>query len=127
MYKKDLDLERRWNVLLSDLQKVIGKRPRDLNGVLFLIGVQELGRGAKAFSKEEKQDLMHIAICKVLSLSGYYELEGVDEDGWPHWKLVRKLPHFDLLEQEKLLKMHIMEYFEKEYNWSPPDLPAASG
>lgn len=85
-----------------------------MNAVLFLIGVQELGKGPGNFSKEEKQDLMHIAICKLMSLSGYYELEGLDENGWPHWKLVRKLPHFDLLEQEKLLKMQAIEYFEKE-------------
>lgn len=93
---------------------MIGKKPKDLNGLLFLIGVQELGKGYQHFSKEEKQDLMHIAICKVLSLSGFYELEGTDEDGWPHWKLVKKLPHFDLLEQEKLLKMHIIDYFNQE-------------
>ena len=115
MYKKDLDLEREWNALLRQLEEIVGKRPKDLNAVLFLIGMQELGRGAKRFSKEEKQDLMHIAICKVLSFSGFYHLEGVDEQGWPHWKLMKKLPHFDLLEQEKLLKMHIIEYFEQEY------------
>lgn len=114
MYKKDLDLERKWHRLLNKLGKIIGKKPADTNGVLFLIGVQELGKGRKVFSKEEKQDLMHIAICKVLSLSGFYELEGLDEQGWPHWKLVKKLPHLDLLEQEKVLKMHILEYFEKE-------------
>jgi hypothetical protein len=125
MFKRDLDLERRWNGLLVDLNDLIGKKPKDLNGVLFLIGVQELGQGRKTFSKEEKQDLMHIGICKVLSLAGYYELDGHDKEGWPHWRLVNKLPHFDLLEQEKLLKMHVMEYFEKEYEWvytpsSPP-------
>ena len=60
---------------------------------------------------------MHIAICKVLSLAGYHELEGLDAQGWPHWKLVKKLPHFDLLEQEKLLKMHVIECFEKEFEW----------
>ena len=114
MYKKDLDLERKWHQLLNKLGEIIGKKPTDTNGVLFLIGVQELGKGKKVFSKEEKQDLMHIAICKVLSLSGFYELEGLDEQGWPHWKLVKKLPHLDLLEQEKVLKMHILEYFEKE-------------
>lgn len=118
MFKRDLDLDRKWSALLHDLTSLIGKRPKDLNGVLFLIGVQELGHGTKIFSKEEKQDLMHIGICKVLSLSGYYVLEGLDKDGWPHWKLIRKLPHFDLLEQEKLLKMHVMEYFEKEYDWT---------
>ena len=117
MFKRDLELDRLWQALLVELEKSLGKKPKDLNGVLFAIGVQELGRGAKHFSKEEKQDLMHIAICKVLSLSGYYQLEGIDEGGWPHWKLVKKLPHFDLLEQEKLLKMHVVEYFEKEMGW----------
>lgn len=120
MFKRDLELDRAWNSLLENLQAMVGKRPKDLNAVLFLIGVQELGQGKKVFSKEEKQDLMHIGICRVLSAAGYYELEGLDKDGWPHWKMVKKLPHFDLLEQEKLLKMHVIEYFEREYNWSPP-------
>ncbi|MCK6616769.1 MAG: hypothetical protein L6Q51_03920 [Cyclobacteriaceae bacterium] len=118
MYKRDLDLERRWQKLLDKLKAVIGKKPKDLNAVLFLIGVQELGQGQKFFSKEEKQDLMHIAICRILSSSGYYSLVGLDEQGWPHWKLEKKLPNFDLLEQEKLLKMHVIDYFEEEYNWS---------
>jgi hypothetical protein len=117
MFKRDLDLDRKWHQLLVFVEKTIGKKPKDLNGVLFIIGMQELGQGAKRFSKEEKQDLLHIAICKVLSLSGYYTLEGLDKEGWPHWKVVKKLPHFDLLEQEKLLKMHVLEYFEKEYDW----------
>ena len=115
MLKKDLELARRWQGLLNQLQNSIGKKPADLNSVLFLIGVQELGKGPIRFSKEEKQDLMHIAICKVLSFSGFYQLEGLDEQGWPHWKLIKKLPRFDTLEQEKLLKMHILEYFDKEY------------
>lgn len=120
MFKRDLDLDRSWSALLDELNTLIGKKPKDLNGVLFLIGVQELGKGKHVFSKEEKQDLMHIGICKVLSLAGYYELQGSDKDGWPHWKLIKKLPHFDLLEQEKLLKIHVIEYFEKEYNWVNP-------
>jgi hypothetical protein len=118
MFKRDLDLDRNWHSLLETINTNLGKKPKDLNGVLFLIGVQELGKGYSHFSKEEKQDLLHIAICKVLSLAGYYELEGLDKEGWPHWKLIKKLPHFDLLEQEKLLKMHVIEYFEKEYGWA---------
>lgn len=123
MFKRDFELERTWTSLLSSMEEMIGVKPKDLNAVLFLIGVQELGKGKKVFSKEEKQDLMHIGICKVLSLSGYYRLEGLDQDGWPHWIMVKKLPHFDLLEQEKLLKMHVVEYFEKELHWSSPDRP----
>lgn len=114
MLKKDLDLERKWVKLREKLKEVLGKKPADLNGVLFLIGVQELGKGYENFSKEEKQDLIHLGICKCLSLSGFYELEGIDPDGWPHWNLKKPLPHFDVLEQEKLLKMHVIEYFSDE-------------
>ncbi|MCK5700914.1 MAG: hypothetical protein KAI29_07170 [Cyclobacteriaceae bacterium] len=114
MIKKDLEHEQKWQEILSKLEKVVGKRPVDLKSVLFLIGVQELGKGIKEFTKEEKRDLIHIAICKVLSVSGFYELEGLDENGWPHWKLKKKLPYFDILEQEKLLKLYVIDYFEKE-------------
>jgi len=114
MIKRDLTLHNEWEELLSKIRYNLGKKPGDLNGVLFLIGVQELGKGKQHFSKEEKQDLMHIAICKVLSYSGYYELEGLDEDGWPHWKVKKKLPGFSLAEQERLLKMHVIDYFNHE-------------
>ena len=117
VYKKDLSLQKEWVDLLYKIKEVTGKRPTDLNAVLFLIGVQELGKGNRSFSKEEKQDLMHIAICKVLSLAGYYELAGLDEEGWPHWKLKKKLPRFDLMEQEKLLKIQIIQYFKEEIGW----------
>ena len=117
VFKKDLSLQKDWVDLLYKLKETTGKRPADLNAVLYLIGVQELGRGYRSFSKEEKQDLMHIAICKVLSLAGYYRLEGLDKEGWPHWKLIKKLPHFDLIEQEKLLKIQIIQYFKEEIGW----------
>ncbi|HEY4655492.1 MAG TPA: hypothetical protein VIH22_13315 [Cyclobacteriaceae bacterium] len=122
MFKRDLELDRKWGRLITELERMVGKRPKDMNAVLFLIGVQELGRGKLNFTKEEKQDLMHIAICKVMSYTGYYELEGVDSEGWPHWKLIKKLPHFDLPEQEKLLKIQVLEYFQREYNWEADEL-----
>ena len=75
MYKKDLELQRKMGKASVEIGDSIGKRPKDLNSTLFLISVQELGIGPKNFTKEEKQDLMHIAICKVLSYSGYYELK----------------------------------------------------
>lgn len=117
MIKKDLDMARNWQSLLLKIKEQIGKRPSELNGVLFLIGVQELGNGAQHYSKEEKQDLIHLGVCKVLSLAGYYELIGQDESGWPLWELKKKLPHLDLTEQEKVLKMHVLEYFEQELNF----------
>lgn len=114
MIADDLKLKEDWQTLISFLKNNLGKKPTDLNSVLFLIGVQELGQGRRVFTKEQKQDLLHISICKVLSYGGYYELKGQDEDGWPHWELIKPLPSFDLLSQEKLLKHFVIEYFKKE-------------
>jgi hypothetical protein len=111
---QDIEIQENWQKLMQFFKSTIGKKPADLKAVLFLIGLQEYGRGAKHFSKEEKQDLMHIAICKVLSLGGFYEIDGYDTDGWPHWKLIKKLPSFDLMKQEILLKHFVIEYFKKE-------------
>ena len=106
----EADFENRWNALLAEMETRFGKRP-DLNALLLLIGVQELGQGVANFTKEQKQDLMHIATCKLFSLSGHYELERVDEDGWPHYKLLRPVPFAFLKEQERMLKWHMLEYF----------------
>jgi hypothetical protein len=109
----EADFEHRWNVLLDEMETRFGKRP-DLNALLLLIGVQELGQGVAEFTKEQKQDLMHIATCKLFSLSGHYELERVDEDGWPHYKLLRPVPFAFLKEQERMMKWHMLEYFSLE-------------
>ncbi len=110
MIEKSIDTA--WDELLDQLASLVGKRPADLNAVLFLIGVQELGTGPKRFSKEAKQDLMHIAVCRVLSQSGYYVFDGLDKDGWPQWTLAKPIPHGDLLTQENFLKQHVIQYFE---------------
>lgn len=85
----------------------------DLNTVLFLIGIQELGRWKRSFSKEEKQDLMHIAVCRLLSYDGFFEFEGRDADGWPHYRQVRELTTEGLGRQERLLKIMAVRYFKE--------------
>ena len=105
------DIQSRWWKLEEKLMERFEKKP-DVETLLFLIGVQELGDIRKKFSKEQKQDLMHIAICTVLSSSGYYELERVDEDGWPHFKQLKAMPNMHPIEQELFLKDHILLYFQ---------------
>ena len=115
VYQKDLELHRNWAELMSNLKERIGQRPRDLNHVLYLIGIQELGKGMRDFSKEEKQDLMHIATCRLLATQGFYSLEGIDEDGWPHWKKTKQIPKLNLSDQEVLLKKCALDYFDEEF------------
>ena len=106
------DLQIRWLKLRIKLKERYGIKP-DMDGVLFLIGIQELGSGKQDFTKEQKQDLMHIAVCTVLSLSGYYINEGNDEEGWPHFKQLKALPDFNMFEQENFLKDHVLLYFQQ--------------
>ena len=106
------DLQVRWLKLRIRLKDQYDIKP-NMDGVLFLIGVQELGVGKQDFTKEQKQDLMHIAVCTVLMPSGYYMLEGYDEEGWPHFKQLKPLPQFNLFEQENFLKDHVLLYFDQ--------------
>ena len=103
-----------WESLLRFLEGNLGKKIKDINSILFLIGVQELGKGKDIFSKEQKQDLIHMATCKVLSFGGYYKLEGHDQDGWPHWINILPINALNIQEQEILLKKYILEYFKNE-------------
>ncbi len=84
----------------------------DMNAILFLIGIQELGRWKNEFTKEEKQDLMHIAVCRLLSYEGHYTFVGRDADGWPHWETARPFTQKGVKEQELLLKKNIIQYFK---------------
>ena len=84
MFKRDLDFDRKWSALMRHIQQTVGKRPKDLNSVLFLIGMQELGRGAAYFSKEEKQDLsiLPVAIFGVITDIQYANVDdGISYDG----------------------------------------------
>lgn len=108
------DLQTRWWKLEEQLFNKFGKKP-DVESILFLIGIQEIGNFSshKKFSKEQKQDLMHVAVCTLLSQSGFYEIEEYDEDKWPHFKKLKELPKYNMAEQENFLKDHILLYFEK--------------
>ena len=111
MLAKD-DLQQRWWALEARLVERFGKKP-DLETVLFLIGIQEFGQLKEKFTKEQKQDLMHVAVCSLLVPSGYYELEGKDADGWPHFKQLKVMPDMGMIEQENFLKDHVLLYFEE--------------
>ena len=104
-------LELAWQRLLYQIKPLFERKP-NLQSMLFLIGVQELGQLHQEFTKEEKEDLMHIAICTLMEQEGYYEFSGRDEDGWPHFDRTHKSLPQDKKKQERLLKKQIIQYFE---------------
>ena len=110
---RDENLKLKWEDIQRDVsEKFGGGETLDLDSIIFLIGVQELGQGFKKFSKDEKVNIMHIAICRLLEPFGYYEFDFFDKDGWPHYKAVDQLPSLKAGEQTVLMKEAVIMYFE---------------
>lgn len=105
-------LEKNWQTALKKIELVFGSG-LDLQGIIFLIGLRELGFGPKKLGKDQKLEVMHVAICRLLESYGYYTFEGHDQDGWPHWKRTQRIPKLSPQEQDNLVKEAIIEYLEK--------------
>ena len=105
----NLELKEDWLKVTAFLEKLTTRKPADVNTVLYTIGVQELGKGILNFSKDEKQDIIHIGTCAILS--PYYQLISRDADGWPHYKQIQEIPFLELKEQVAFLRKHIIDYF----------------
>ena len=109
---RDERLKERWDEVVSKLSAQFAEGDvLDLDAIIYLIGVQELGQLHRKYKKDEKVNLMHIAICKLLVPYGYYEFDFVDEQGWPHYKVTAQLPHLKAGEQSILMKEAIVNYF----------------
>lgn len=114
---RDETLKQRWELLVLKLSTQFSDGdPLDLDAIICLVGVQELGKYHHTFKKNEKINLMHIAICRLLEPYGYYAFDYIDADGWPHYKVIETLPSLKAGEQTILMKEAIVQYFlEKEY------------
>ena len=109
---RDEELKQRWGVVVEKLSAQFAEGDTlDLDAIIYLIGVQELGQLHREFKKDDKLSLMHIAICKLLEPYGYYEFEYYDDDGWPHYITKEKLPNLRAGEQSVLMKEAIVNYF----------------
>ncbi|MEM6719788.1 MAG: hypothetical protein AAF611_10755 [Bacteroidota bacterium] len=114
---RDEVLKERWNTVVEKLTNQFAEGDTlDLDAIIYLIGVQELGQIHRTFKKDDKVNLMHIAICRLLEPYGYYEFDYFDDDGWPHYRFKEQLPTLKAGEQSVLMKEAIVNYFlEKEY------------
>ena len=114
---RDEELKKRWGEVVEKLSTQFADGdPLDLDGIIYLIGVQELGQLHRTFKKDEKLNLMHIAICRLLGPYGYYEFDYFDEQGWPHYTIKEELPSLKAGEQSILMKDAIVNYFiESEF------------
>lgn len=109
----DIALEKEFAQVVRWMSRIQGQTV-DIQTLIFLIGVRELGHGHRDFTKNEKIEVMHIAICRLLSPYQYYKLIGLDKDGWPHYEVDQPLPELTSGEQERLMKEAIVQYVKDE-------------
>ncbi|MEO9512282.1 MAG: hypothetical protein ABJN84_06270 [Flavobacteriaceae bacterium] len=114
---RDEKLKERWELLVKKLSGQFADGDSlEIDGIIYLVGVQELGDLERSFKKDEKVNLMHIAICRLLEPYGYYDFDFFDEDGWPHYIMKEQLPPLKAGEQAVLMKEALVGYFlEKKY------------
>ena len=103
------NLENTWEELITKLETKFDDE-MSLKGILYLIGVQELNFGIKRFDREEKINVLHVAICKLLSDYGYYKFDSIDKDGWPHYIELKALQNLSEKAQQNLIKKAIINY-----------------
>lgn len=107
-------LAKDWSKVLSFFNKNFGISDLDLESVLFLIGVNVLGKGPERFNKADKSDVIHLALCELLAQFGYYEKVLDKENYWPEYRMVKPLPSLSVPEQERFIKLAVIEYFKRE-------------
>ena len=109
----DDDLERRWKELLAWVQDRFD-REAGIESILFLIGIQSRGKGYQPkLSKKAKQDLIMEGTYCVFETLGLYKRVGLDEKGHTVWSKINSINQvLSLPEQEKLLKVAILTYFD---------------
>lgn len=83
--------------------------PVDIPALLFVAGLQTLGRPSAPLSREDKMALIHIGTCAVLEPYGYYRFSGRDAQGFPQYQPVRALDAAD--GDGILLKEALIKYF----------------
>lgn len=109
----DADLDARWTRILQWIEQRFGQQG-GIEAVLFLIGIQSRGIGYEPdMEKEHKQDtIMEGTFCAFEKL-GFYERVGLDENGFWIWeRSVGEIPKLSVDDQEKLLKLGIVRYFD---------------
>jgi hypothetical protein len=109
---RDEELKTRYKAVVDKLTLRFAEEDTlDLDSIIYLIGIQELGQLDATFKKDEKVNLMHIAICRLLEPFGYYQFDYEDPEGWPHYKILEPLPPLKAGEQQILMKDAIVQYF----------------
>ncbi len=111
MRRPDTVFQQAWTHLVQLLEQRFGEG-LEVEGILLLIGIQEIGQGPLKLNKQQKMEALHVAVCSLLVPYGYYAFVGRDEAGWPHFEALEPVPHLSTMQQHRFIKEAILDYFD---------------
>ncbi len=115
--ESDERLDQRWEAIQQFVEERFQREPT-IEAILFLIGVQERGRGYEPdLQKDVKEALVMEGTYTVFEKVDLYRHAGMESDGSWIWERTTDLPE-DLSsdEQEKLLRLAIVRYFDEVFD-----------
>ena len=102
-----------WDNLTAFLEKNFGIE-QNFTSVLFLIGIQESGKGFKSYDQQEKTEIIKLAQIKLLARENFYIPVKERDTGESIWIENPNMPISTESILEKLLKSLILDYFNKQ-------------
>jgi hypothetical protein len=113
-------LEERWQQFSRWFVERFG-REATIEAVLFMIGIQSRGRGFEpALGRDVKQDVIMEGTYCAFETIGLYRRVGAEADGSWIWERTAPLPALSVEEQERLLRVAILAYFQEQGLPAPP-------
>ena len=107
----DMDTDEKLRVIARRIGEFfLPDAPVDVPSMIFVAGLQVLGRPEAGLSRDDKLAVMHVGTCALLEPYGYYRMTGRDGDGWPQYELLRPVDERASSEGE-LLKEALAGYF----------------
>ena len=61
----EIEFQKKWDQLAIQINKRFNDE-LDVESILFVIGMQELGQVVDKFTKNQKLEVIHVAVCAIL-------------------------------------------------------------
>ncbi len=116
--RDDGTLQERWALFQRWTLNRFGKKA-DVEGILFLVGIQELGKGfVPDLDKARKEQILLEGTYCVLETLGYYERIGMEGNGHWIWEQTNPLPsELSKEAEEQMLRRAVLRYFDINHKY----------
>ena len=78
--------------------------------MIFVAGLQVVGKHQGSLSPEDKMDVMHCGMCAILETKGYFRMSSRSDDGYPVYEQLKEI-NMEKEARGELLRDAIISYY----------------